>query len=556
MATSPVHGVLDHVRRAALREQDAVLTDGELLTRFLGRRDGAAFEALVRRHGPMVLGVCRRILRSEADAEDAFQATFLVLIRKAASIRPRERTANWLYGVAYHTAQKARAAAVKRRVKERQAGTMHRPEAPDDRWEELLPLLDQELQRLPDRYRIPIVLCELEGKTHKEAARQLGWPVGTVSGRLSRGRAELARRMKRHGAAPQGMAPAVVPPALTTAAVKAATAVAAGSAVAISAKVIALAEGTVKTMLLTKLKAATAVLLVVALAGAGAAVAWAATPGKEGRAPMNPDSTQAASGDKAPEAAPDPDEKAVREYVAELRAAVKNPSDGQAVYRAVIDPRFRNAVTWAAKHDEDALVVELIRDYCGPDKPDKGGTALTWAARLNYPEVVKILLDHGVKVNAADAEGRTALHEAIRWGLETVRPLLEKGADVNARTKAGETPLMAAAAGNQPGGCQPEVVRLLLDKKADVNACDDDGRTPLMFAAENGRLENAKLLLAEGADVRRKDKKGETALDLVKPGNNFLPGRVTEEILKEHAAQAKQDAEALRRILERASGKD
>ena len=172
---------------------------------------------------------------------------------------------------------------------------------------------------------------------------------------------------------------------------------------------VALAEGTVKTMLLTKLKT---VAVVLAVALAGAAVAWAATPGKEGRAPMNPDSTQAASGDKAPDATPDPDEKAVREYVAEPRATVKNPGDDHAVYRLVIDPRFRNAVTWAAKHDEEALVVELIRDYCGPNNPDEGGTALTWAAWLNYPEVVKILLDHGVKVNAADAEGRTALHES------------------------------------------------------------------------------------------------------------------------------------------------
>ncbi len=559
MPTSPVHGVLDHVRRAALREQDAARTDGELLTRFLSQRDEAAFEALVRRHGPMVLSVCRRVLRSESDAEDAFQATFLVLIRKAASIRPRERAANWLYGVAFHTAQKARAAALKRRAKERRAGKMHRPDAPDDRWQELLPLLDRELVRLPDRYRIPIVLCELEGKTHKEAARQLGWPVGTVSGRLSRGRAELARRMKRHGASPQELTPAVVPPALTATAVKAATAFAAGSAaVAVSAKVIALAEGASRAMLLTKLKAVTALLLAAALAGAGAAVAWASMPRREGRALMNPDSTQAASGDKAPDASPDPEEKAVREYVAELRATVKNPSDDHAVYRLVIDARFRNAVTWAAKHDEEALVVELIRDYCGPNNPDKGGTALTWAAWLNYPEVVKVLLDRGAKVNAADAEGRTALHEAIGWGVETVRPLLDKGADVNARTKSGETPLMLAAAGNQPTGCQPEVVRLLLDKKADVNARDDDGRTPLMFAAENGRLENAKLLLSEGADVRRKDKQGRTALDLVKPADNFLKwtGAWTEQGLKATQAKAEQDAAALRQLLERAGGKE
>jgi len=148
MATGPIHGVLDHVRRAALRESEAARTDGELLSRRLVRRDEAAFAALMRRHGPMVLGVCRRALRSEADAEDAFQATFLVLVRKAASVRPRERVANWLHGVACHTARKARAAAGTRRTKERRAGQLHRRDAPDGAYRELLPLLDQELQRL------------------------------------------------------------------------------------------------------------------------------------------------------------------------------------------------------------------------------------------------------------------------------------------------------------------------------------------------------------------------------------------------------------------------
>ena len=142
-------------------------------------------------------------------------------------------------------------------------------------------------------------------------------------------------------------------------------------------------------MLLTKLKAVTAVLLAAALAGAGAAVAWAATPGKEGRAPMNADATQAIPADKAPEAAPDPDEKAIREYVAELRATVKNPSDDHAVYRLVIDAKFHKAVHWAARRGDDALVVELIRDYYGPNNPDRGGTALTWAAWINDAEAVQ-----------------------------------------------------------------------------------------------------------------------------------------------------------------------
>jgi RNA polymerase sigma factor (sigma-70 family) len=522
--TSPVQGVLEHLRRAARRQHDAARSDGELLTCYIARRDEAAFEGLVRRHGPMVYGVCRRLLRSEADAEDAFQATFLVFIRKAASIRPREKTANWLYGVAYHTAQKARDAAMKRRVKERQAGENPRPEAPEDIWGPLLPLLDQEIHRLPEHYRLAVVLCDLEGKSHKNAALQLGWPQGTLSGRLSRARALLRRRLARQGLAlgAGAFAPSVgsaaLPMGLTTATVKAALAFAAGSAAGVvSVKVIALTEGTVKAMLLTKLYAMTAVLLAVTLAGVGTAVAVSSMPGKEVRAPMDPDHAKAAPTPKADgEAASDADEKAVRDYVAELRAAVKNPADDKHIYRLVIDPRWRTAVHWAERRGEDALAVELYRDYCGPNNPDKGGTALTGAVGWNDQEGAKILLDRKVDVNAQDRDGRSALHQATRWGVE--------------------------------------ITRLLLDHGANVNARDNEGRTALMLAAEGGRLDVAKALLAEGANVRLKDKKGKTALDLVKPG--VLPfGRFrSDEAEKEYQAQLDRDAKALPILLERAGG--
>jgi len=494
-----------------------------LLTCYLDRRDEAAFEGLVRRHGPMVYGVCRRVLHSEADAEDAFQATFLVLIRKAASIRPREKTANWLYGVAYHTAQKARDAAMKRRVKEREAGENHRPAAPEDIWGPLLPLLDQEIHRLPENYRLAVVLCDLEGKSHKDAAHQLGWPQGTLSGRLSRARTLLRRRLARHGFAlgAGALAPSVgsaaVPTGLTTAAVKAALAFAAGSAAgAVSVKVIALTEGTVKAMLLTKLYAMTAVLLAVTLAGVGTAVAVGSMPAKEARAPMDPNQAKAAP-KSVEEAAPDAEEKAVRDYVAELRAAVKNPADDKHIYRLVIDPRWRTAVHWAERRGEDALAVELYRDYCGPNNPDKGGTALTGAVGWNDQEGAKILLDRKVDVNAQDRDGRSALHQATRWGVE--------------------------------------ITRLLLDHGANVNAHDNDGRTALMLAAEGGRLDVAKALLAEGANVRLKDKKGKTALDLVKTGVLFTTARFrSDEAEKEYKAQLDLDAKALRVLLERAGG--
>src|SRR5262249_52928044 len=158
------------------------LTDGQLLERYVQGREEAVFAALLGRHGPMVWGVCRRVLRSAEDAEDAFQATFLVLVRKAAAVVPREKVGNWLYGVGRQTALYARATAARRRAREKQVTAM--PDAASqqqDLWEELQPLLDQELGRLPDKYREVIVLCDLEGKTRKEAARHFHLPEGTVA---------------------------------------------------------------------------------------------------------------------------------------------------------------------------------------------------------------------------------------------------------------------------------------------------------------------------------------------------------------------------------------
>src|SRR6516225_4613435 len=159
---------MDSLRRTVLAGCQADLTDGQLLENYLSRRDEAAVAALVRRHGPMVWGVCRRIARNHHDAEDAFQATFLVLVKKAASVRPRAMVGNWLYGVARQTALKARATAAKRRARARQVADMPEPAASEqDLGSDWLAALDQELSRLPAMYRVAIVLCDLEGKTRK-----------------------------------------------------------------------------------------------------------------------------------------------------------------------------------------------------------------------------------------------------------------------------------------------------------------------------------------------------------------------------------------------------
>jgi RNA polymerase sigma-70 factor (ECF subfamily) len=187
MATDSINRVPGQLRRAALRYEGDGLTDGQLLECFLARREEEAFAALVRRHGPMVLGVCRRVLHNTHDAEDAFQATFLVLARKAASVVPTDRVGHWLYGVAHRTALKARTAAARRRRTERQAGQMlAREGGAEDHPDDLRSLLDEELHRLPGKYCAPLLLCLLEGKTRKEAARRLGWTEGTLSGRLAR----------------------------------------------------------------------------------------------------------------------------------------------------------------------------------------------------------------------------------------------------------------------------------------------------------------------------------------------------------------------------------
>jgi RNA polymerase sigma factor (sigma-70 family) len=225
----------------------------------------------------MVWGVCRRVLRNYHDAEDAFQATFLVLVRKAASISSRDLLVHWLYRVAYQTALKARATASRRGARERQVTEMPEPEvASGDHLHDLESLLDEELSHLPGRYRELIVLCDLGGKTRKEAARQLRCPEGTVAGRLARARLLLARRLARHGRTVsgailaaglgEGAASAFVLPSVVSSTVKAATLFLAGQGAAsgvISARVAALAEGVLKAMLLKKLQVLVVLVLVV-----------------------------------------------------------------------------------------------------------------------------------------------------------------------------------------------------------------------------------------------------------------------------------------------------
>jgi RNA polymerase sigma factor (sigma-70 family) len=286
---------IQYLHGVVLQQDRAGPTDGELLGRFVEQRDETAFEALVRRHGSMVWGVCRRVLSNHQDAEDAFQATFLVLARKAAAVVPKDMLANWLYGVAHQAALHAARTAARRKERERQVTFMPEPAVTDsDLWSDLLPILDQELSRLPDKYRAVVVLCDLEGKGRKEAARQLGCPEGTVAGRLARAKAMLAKRLTRRGVTLSSAALAVVlsqkaasgcaPGSVVSSTIKAASLFATGQVAngAISANAVILTAKVLKMMLMNKLRTvAIGLLVLVAFALGGGLLVHQATAGQE-----------------------------------------------------------------------------------------------------------------------------------------------------------------------------------------------------------------------------------------------------------------------------------
>lgn len=244
----------------------ADLSNEELLDRFVARADEAAFEALVRRLGPMVLGVCRRVLCDAHDAEDAFQATFLVLVRKAGSLRNRDALGPWLYGVAYRTALNSRAARSFRRERQREVlDVVANDSMPEFVWDDLRPVLDEEVNRLPEKYRTPFVLYHLQGLGYEEIERRLGSPRGTVATRLARARTRLQNALSRRGVSMPagalatllaGNAAQALPAALVSATVKAASAFALAPVVggAVTASVAALAKGVLKAMTLAKVK--------------------------------------------------------------------------------------------------------------------------------------------------------------------------------------------------------------------------------------------------------------------------------------------------------------
>jgi RNA polymerase sigma factor (sigma-70 family) len=312
--------------------------DADLLERFATQRDETAFETLLGRHGPLVWSVCRRVLDEDHAAEDAFQATFLVLVRKARSVRKRASIRSWLHGVALRVALRARQQERLRHRRERETPSRSPGEAT---WQDVRPVLDEEIQRLPEKYRLPVILCYLEGHTNDEAARLLSCPRGTIATRLARARERLRFRLLRRGVTlsvgtlaailTDNALSASVTPFLLTQAAKAALRGAA------SVSVTALTEGVLYIMFMSKLKMVLAMSLMLAALGSAGVCAYylrAQEPASKREAPVQPLDKKVA--DKAPEKNADELTSLMQERLKLAQEVLKGSQE-----RLMVDPNAR-----------------------------------------------------------------------------------------------------------------------------------------------------------------------------------------------------------------------
>jgi RNA polymerase sigma factor (sigma-70 family) len=576
MATAQLHGVLRHLRRAALLQDER--SDGQLLECFVGRREQAAFEVLVQRHGPMVWGVCRRVLHNEADAEDAFQATFLVLVRKAAAITDRATVGNWLYGVAHNTALKARAMTGRRRVKEREAAGRPRPGVKEDVGDDLRLLLDEELGRLPDRYRAAIVLCDLEGQPIKEAARLLGCPQGTVTSRLTRGRKLLAGRLARRGVALSGVplagvlgreaTAALVPPPLVLATIKAASS-AAGQAGAggISAKVAALTKGVLTSMFSTNGKLAAVLLLILGACGVGVGLfvyrGEAAARGGHEPPPRDPGGAKTPQADlqvaavlkEAAATAGDIEDKQWKAWTFQNLGEVQ----AKAGDKAAAARGYQEAIRAAKEIKEDAQVHHTIGWIAVSQVKTgdvKGGLETARAIEDDAGRDYALAAVAVAQVQAGDVKGalQTAedvsfdkkawVHSAIAWAHAAAGNIKEARA---AAAKAGDDPPMLGAiaaaqvrAKDREGAKKTvqEILKIAGDLPEGVAGTGEDGsRRAAAFGA-------AARVLAEMGDVREA-RQAADALKEPRWQSNALRNIATAQVNAGDLKGALQTAEAI-----------
>jgi RNA polymerase sigma factor (sigma-70 family) len=421
MATAQLGTLLRHIKGLADGRAGRHRTDRQLLDDFASGRDEGAFASLVERHGATVLRVCRRVLGHEHDAEDAFQATFLVLARNARSIRKRESLSSWLYGVAYRTAMRAKRSAARRRNHEARLRDRKPPAAASPTWDDVQAVLEEEIQRLPESFRSAFVLCVIDGKTVSAAAAELAVKESTLSWRLARARQRLRQRLARRGielsgvlaalSLVHGTGQAAVPAALSSATVRFGLLVAAGepAAAGIPSHIAALAAGVTRAMFLTKGKIATAVLLVVCLvAGAGL---WVRQAPAVAVAPVGSPKAEPTS----PKARP----KVERERI-EVSGRVLAP-DGQPLAGAKLflctqagkspapqpatdsDGRFRFTLPATAVYNRDSVLATA--DGMGLDwarlRGDKPGESLTLRLPAELPIRGKVVDLEGKPVGGA-----------------------------------------------------------------------------------------------------------------------------------------------------------
>jgi RNA polymerase sigma factor (sigma-70 family) len=372
--------------RTLCARTDEELTDGQLLRRFADEQNEEAFAALVRRHGPLVLGVSRRVLGNVQDAEDVFQATFLVLASRATSIRNRESLGSWLYGVAQRQALKLAAEAARLRDVQRHVPVVQNSDpAAEVEACELRRLLDEELARLPEKYRTPFVLCCLAGKTHEEAAREMGWPTGSMSRWLSRAKTMLRERLVRRGVVLTATSLSALPTeaavsvALCSATVRTAKLFILGQAAAAgiqATRAATLARGVIQAMYITQVKTVTAALLLLAVLGMGAgAIAYRAVAGEQRdttssqlqpqarQARAVPDSDKVKPGDAEKEKPP------VGFRNAEIVVYLSEKAD-------LLDPPLRVNVT------ELETIAKLAKFFPEMDQGKTGGTPAPWKAGI------------------------------------------------------------------------------------------------------------------------------------------------------------------------------
>src|SRR5262249_55281744 len=317
MASAPIDTMLRQLRDWHTHQVLGDVSDSQLLQRFTARREEAAFAALVRRHGPMVLGVSRRILHAVQDAEDVFQATFLLLARKAASIRKQSSLGSWLHGVAHRLALRTKEQRTRRRAYEKRAADMRDTATTATQWPDVQAVLDQALDALPEKYRAALILCYLEGLTHADAAQHLGCQLATLRSHVARGRKLLRERLIKQGLTLStagivslllaNTTSASAPTALTKTTVKIALAFAAGhkAAAICSDSVAGLVEGGLRTMFFSKVKIASVVFVAAAILSAACGLTQSAATSDEPAAkprqepaPANPQAADDAKDNK------------------------------------------------------------------------------------------------------------------------------------------------------------------------------------------------------------------------------------------------------------------